>query len=120
MRTILLLNNIDYANHGGQISLIGGFLENLFPFWWEEYPSVADYLDFYLDGFTTDEIAAMGLEYGSLEVDEASDDEINSFLRRMNANYSSDQGSSGGRDVLVQIGDRLTELEHGAVLKQFD
>lgn len=115
-----LFDKINYANYFDEISLIGGFIENLFPFWWEEYSSVADYLDFYLDGFDVDEMARMGRQYRSLKVDEASDDEINAFLRRMNANYSSDRGSAGGREMLVQIGERLSQLEHRAVLKKFD
>lgn len=115
-----LLNEIDLANYGNRIPLIGGFIENLFPFWWEDYSSVADYLDFYLDGFSRGEIAVMAGEYRSLDIDDAQDGDIISFLHRMNANYRSDHGPSGGRQMLAQIGERVGQLEHGAMLKHVD
>jgi len=114
------LNEIDIANYGHRIPLIGGFIENLFPFWWEYYSSVADYLDFYLDGFSRDEITVMVSEYRSLGIDDAQDEDINSFLHRMNANFRSDQGLRGGRQMLAQIGERVGQLEHGAMLKHVD
>lgn len=115
-----LLNEIDLANYGNRIPLIGGFIENLFPFWWEDYSSGADYLDFYLDGFSRGEIAVMAGEYRSLDIDDAQDGDIISFLHRMNANYRSDHGPSGGRQMLAQIGERVGQLEHGAMLKHVD
>lgn len=114
------IDDISYANHDSLLPLLGGFIENLFPYWWDDYSSVADYLDFYLDGFSPEEIAAMAHEYRLLEIDHVRDAEVNAFLRRMNANYSNDRGPSGGREMLAEIGERLGQLERGAIPKHFN
>ena len=57
-----LPNETDFCNYGQSIPLIGGSIENRYPFGWEDYSSVADYLNFYLDGFSRDEIAVEASE----------------------------------------------------------
>lgn len=49
---------------------VGGFIDNLYQGWFRDHASVADYLDFYIDGFSLDEIQAMLHEYEALDVDE--------------------------------------------------
>ena len=53
-------------------------------------------------------------------VDDVRDAEVNAFLRRMNANYSNDRGPSCGREMLAEIGERLEQLERGAIPKHFN
>jgi hypothetical protein len=53
------LTEIGYENYSEAIPLLGGFLENLYQYWWDDYSSVADYVDFYIDGFSREELAGM-------------------------------------------------------------
>lgn len=112
------MTEIGYENYSSVIPLLGGFLENLYQRWWDDYSSVADYIDFYIDGFSGEELAEMRREFVSLRVDGAGDGEVESFLRRMNANYRI--GSASGRALLREVGQRVDELANGAVPKVFD
>lgn len=49
-------------------------------------------------------------EYLALGVDEATEDEVRTFLRRMNANYRIDSGPDPGRQLLRQVGGQLGHL----------
>jgi len=112
------MTEIGYENYSSAIPLLGGFLENLYQRWWDDYSSVADYIDFYIDGFSGEELAEMRREFVSLRVDRAGDGEVESFLRRMNANHRI--GSASGRALLREVGQRVDELANGAVPKVFD
>lgn len=117
-RYVTELGEIGYEDFSDAIPLLGGFLENLYPYWWDDYSSIADYIDFYIDGFSGEELAQMRKEFVSLRVDRAEDGEVESFLRRMNANYRI--GSGSGRALLREVGQRVDELANGAVPKVFD
>lgn len=99
---------------------LAGFIDNLYLHWRDHYASVQDYLDFYVDGFGQDEVADMLEDYRSLAVDHASDVEIESFLKRANADYYGPAGQRSARVLLEQIGRRLTELADGAVPRHFE
>ncbi|MCJ1712999.1 hypothetical protein [Curtobacterium sp. VKM Ac-2922] len=62
----------------------------------------------------------MSEEYTALGVDDATGDEVEAFLRRMNANYRVVPGSDHGRQMLREVGVRLEQLAAGATPKQFD
>jgi hypothetical protein len=112
------MTEIGYENYSSPIPLLGGFLENLYQHWWDDYSSVADYVDFYIDGFSAEELAEMRNEFVSLGAGRAEEGEVESFLRRMNANYRI--GSGSGRALLREVGQRVKELTDGAVPKVFD
>ncbi|WP_420367597.1 hypothetical protein [Curtobacterium sp. L1-20] len=117
-RYVIELGDIGYENFPDAIPLLGGFLENLYQYWWDDYSSIADYVDFYVDGFTAEELAAMRQEFVSLGADRADDGDVETFLRRMNVNYRISSGS--GRALLREVGQRVDELADGAVPKVFD
>lgn len=112
------MTEIGYENYSATIPLLGGFLENLYQRWWDDYSSVAVYIDFYIAGFSGEELAETRKEFVSLRVDGAEDGEVESFLRRMNANYRI--GSGSGRALLREVGQRVDELANGAIPKAFD
>ncbi|MBT1607801.1 hypothetical protein [Curtobacterium flaccumfaciens] len=112
------MTEIGYENYSAIIPLLGGFLENLYQRWWDDYSSVAVYIDFYIAGFSGEELAEMRMEFVSLRVDGAEDGEVESFLRGMNANYRI--GSGSGRALLREVGQRVDELANGAIPKAFD
>jgi hypothetical protein len=112
------LTEIGYENYSEAIRLLGGFLENLYQYWWDDYSSVADFVDFYIDGFSREELAGMSKEFDPLGADGAEDREVDAFIRRMNANCRLNSGS--GRALLREVGNRVEELADGAVPKVFD
>lgn len=112
------LTEIGYENYSEAIPLLGGFLENLYQYWWDDYSSVVDYVDFYIDGSSREELAGMSKQFVSLEADGAEGREVDAFLRRMNANHR--LGSGSGRALLREVGKRVEELADGAVPKVFD
>lgn len=114
------LTYIGYENYSSVIPLLGGLIENLYQYWWEDYDTVADYVDFYVDGFDASDLAEMRNEFVSLDTDRADDDEVESFLRRMNANYRIGSDPGSGRALLREVGERVGELAEGAVPKVFD
>jgi len=112
--------DISFDNYSNRIRLLGGFLENLYQYWWDDYTSVADYVDFYIDGFSAADISEMRNEFVSLDLDGASGADLRTFLRRMNVNYRLEPGVDGGRVLLNQVGMRLAQLADGAEPKHFD
>lgn len=112
------MTKLGYRKYPDAIPFLGGFLENLYQYWWDDYSSVADYVDFYIDGFSAEDLAAMRQEFVSLGVDSSDDGAVEAFLRRMNANYRIASGS--GRALLQEVGQRVEQLADGAVPKAFD
>lgn len=112
------MTELGYQNYADAIPLLGRFLENLYQYWWDDYSSVADYVDFYVDGCSAEELAEMRQECASLGADCVDDDVVEGFLRRMNANYRMSSGS--GRSLLQEVGRRIEQLTDGAVPKAFD
>lgn len=114
------ITDIGHDNYLSAIPFLGGFIENLYQGWWNDYSSVADYVDFYVDGFDAGELAEMRKEFVSLDADRAEDGEVESFLRRMNANYPIGSEPGSGRALLREVGARVGELAEGAVPKVVD
>lgn len=60
------MTEIGYENYSATIPLLGGFLENLHQRWWDDYSSVAVYIDFYIAGFSGEELAETRKEFAAL------------------------------------------------------
>ncbi|WP_434770744.1 hypothetical protein [Curtobacterium flaccumfaciens] len=115
---MIRMGDIGYKNYAGVIPILGAFLENLYQYWWDDYATVADYVDFYIDGFSPNKLASMREEFVALGADQMDEVEVEAFLRRMNANHRVDAES--GRQLLSQVGRRVAQLTEGAVPKHFD
>lgn len=109
------MTELGYQNASDAIPFLGGLLENFYQYWCDDYSCAADYVDFFTDGFSAEDFAAMRQEFVSLSVDTADDGDVETFLRRMNANYRLRAGS--GRALLDEVGQRIEQLAGGAVPK---
>jgi hypothetical protein len=114
------IEEITSANRETKIPLLGGFVDNLYQGWFRDYASVADYLDFYIDGFSPEEIQGMLSEYQVLDADEVSDEDVENFLRRLHADYRGPASAVRAREMWNAIGKRLEELAAGVQPKHFD
>lgn len=115
-----IIEEITSENRESRIPLLGGFVDNLYQGWFRDHASVADHLDFYIDGFSPEEIQAMLHEYQALDADEVTDEDVKDFLRRLHADCRGPASPTRARLVWNAIGERLEELADGVQPKHFD
>jgi DNA-binding transcriptional MerR regulator len=115
-----IIAEITSANREARIPLLGRFVDNLYQGWFRDHASVADYLDFYIDGFSLEEIQEMLTEYQALDSDAVSDEDVEDFLQRLHADYRAPASAIRARELWSAIGERLEELAAGVQPKHFD